>query len=108
MGVKERVMLGFGKERDFIVINLIGTEADDGRVYVNSPDLEGFHFILEPGEDPMPAMEPTLKEFMNLYIEAEISTLSLAPNPKQYKQKMMNIPSGIMGIWEHTVVAEVA
>ena len=94
--------------KTFLRIELFGKQAEDGRIYVNSPDLEGFHFILEPDEDPFEVMLPTLSEFMRLYIEAEVRSFAPAPTPKQYRQQQMNIPATMFASRDYSMVAEVA
>ena len=96
------------RNKTYIKIDLIGVEADDGRIYVESPDLEGFHFILEPDEEPLEAMEETLLEFMKIYLKAEIANIMPAESPRQFRRKQMNIPMHHIRSSGYTVLAEMA
>ena len=55
-----------------IMIHLEGERAENGRIYITSPDLRGFYFVLEEGEDPIEAMMPTLKIFIPVYLKAAV------------------------------------
>ena len=72
-------------------VDLHGEEADDGRILVRSPDLEGFYFVVKPGEDPMTAMEPTLVEFMRIYLRAKVRRIRRAETPRQFRHKALGI-----------------
>ena len=72
-----------------ITIRLEGEETEDGRMYVTSPDLRGFHYIVEPDEDPVEAIEPTLKEFIHLYLQIEVQGLSPAIAPAIIRRRNM-------------------
>lgn len=71
----------------FLTFNLVGHETEDGRTLVRSDDLTGFHFVIQPDEDPMEAMIPTLKTFMIQYIRADIKELAVADTPRHYVRK---------------------
>ena len=75
-----------------ITIRLRGQDTEDGRTYVTSPDLRGFHFVLEPNEDPLEAMEPTLRVFVERYLETEITELTPAMTPRDYRARQFEIP----------------
>lgn len=75
----------------FLRIELHGEEADDGRILVRSPDLEGFYFVVEPGEDPLDAMKPTLMEFVHVYLKAEVRRIQRAETPRQFRHKALGI-----------------
>ena len=87
-------------------IELHGEEADDGRILVRSPDLEGFYFVVEPGEDPMSAMEPTLMEFMSIYLKAEVRRIQRAETPRQFRHKALGVMRSAPR--DYSVFAEVA
>ena len=87
-------------------IELHGEEADDGRILVNSPDLEGFHFVVNPGEDPFSAMKPTLLEFVRLYLKAEVRGIERAQTPRQFRHKALGILRSAPR--DYSVFAEVA
>lgn len=92
--------------RNFLKIELRGDEADDGRILFKSPDLDGFYFIVNAGEDPIAAMEPTLMEFIGLYLKAEIRKIEPTQTPRQFRRRMLDIlprPSR-----DYSVIAEVA
>ena len=104
---------------ELVVINpditsrLNAQETDDGRLYVTSPDLKGFHFVLNPDEDPMEAMLPSLEEMLRILLKAERVTLRPAYTPRGYRvrQKFMRA-SVAEAPWKsmlpETVVAAVA
>ena len=94
--------------KSFLRIELHGMEAEDGRIYVNSPDIEGFHFILDPEDDPLEAMRETLTEFTQLYLKAEVRSFSPAPTPKQYLREALDIPRTMLSSRDYSVVAELA
>lgn len=91
----------------FLRIVLHGEEADDGRILVTSPDLEGFYFVVEPGEDPLEAMEPTLMEFIHIYLKAEVRRIQRAVTPRQFRHQAA---LGVMrrSPRDYSVFAEVA
>ena len=68
-------------------IELHGEEADDGRTLVRSPDLEGFYFVVPPGEDPVTTMKPTLMEFVRIYLKAEVRKIERAHRPKTCRKR---------------------
>ena len=90
-----------------ITIRLIGESADDGRIYVNSPDLRGFHFVLEAEEDPYDTMKPTLEEFIRLYFKAELRALRPALTPRQFHETRLSIPSTGRA-FDYNMIAEMA
>lgn len=49
--------------RKIIMNRLEGRTTNDERIYVTSPDLKGFTYLLEKDEDPVEAMSPVLKSF---------------------------------------------
>lgn len=69
-----------------ITIKLCGHEMDDGRTYIDSPDLKGFHYILEEGEE-IEAIEPDILAFLTAYLKAEIATIRRAETPKTFLQR---------------------
>ena len=87
-------------------IELRGDEADDGRILVRSPDLEGFYFVVQPGEDPMTAMKPTLTEFMRIYLKAEVRRIERAQTPRQFRHNALGIVRSPPR--DYSVFAEVA
>ena len=87
-------------------IELRGDESEDGRILFKSPDLEGFYFVVNPDEDPIEAMKPTLMKFLSLYLKAEVKEIASAQTPRQYRRRMLDImprPSR-----DYSVFAEVA
>ena len=87
-------------------IELHGEEADDGRILFKSPDLEGFYFVVNPDEDPCAVMEPTLMQFLHLYLNAEIRKIQPAQTPRQFRREKLGISSGPSR--DYSVFAEVA
>jgi len=85
-------------------------ETEDGRIYVTSPDIKGFHFILEPDDDPMDAMLPTLEEMLRIILKADKVELRPAYSPARYRaQKFLESSISNWGrSLPETVVAAVA
>lgn len=73
---------------ELITIELHGHEMDDGRTYIDSPDLKGFHYILEADEG-IEAIEPEFTVFLKAYLKAEVRKLTPARTPKAYLQRQM-------------------
>ena len=94
------------RPRAILKIELCGEEADDGRILIKSPDLEGFYFMVNPDEDPWTAMKPTLLEFMRLYLKAEVGEVECAQTPRQYRRQMLGVISRPSR--DYSVFAEVA
>ena len=90
-----------------ITFRLRGKSTEDGRTYVTSPDLKGFHFVLEPEEDPLGTMEPTLRVFVERYLEAKIKELLPAMTPRDYRARQFEIPRQNHK-FPHTLIAAVA
>ena len=71
-------------------ITLIGHEREGGYIYLNSPDLPGFTFMLNPGEDKsIRTLINAIEEPLSAYLEAHEN----AQVPKKrgpYKQKISN------------------
>ena len=93
--------------KETITIRLHGKPTDDGRTYVTSPDLRGFYFVLETDEDPITAMEPTLKIFMSRYLKAEIMRLLPAMNLSDYRARKFGLLGPNHG-FPRTLIAAVA
>ncbi|MCY4222832.1 MAG: hypothetical protein OXC25_01535 [Thiotrichales bacterium] len=72
-------------------VELHSRESEDGRILINSPDLKGFYFVVSAGEDPMTAMKPTLMEFMQIYLKAEIRRIERAHTPRQFRRNALGI-----------------
>lgn len=90
-----------------IAIRLQGEATDDGRTYVTSPDLRGFHFLLEPEDDPVETMKPALTTLLSLCVRAEIRDLRPAVTPGDYRARK----SGVFGparALSETLIAAVA
>ena len=60
---------------EFITVRLLGTPMDDGRMYVKSEDLPGFHFVLEEDEidDPGDVLMPALSMFLDAMLSPSVS-----------------------------------
>ena len=89
-------------------IELHGEEADDGRILFRSPDLEGFYFVANPDEDPCAAMEPTLIQFLSLYLNAEVRKIQPAQTPRQFRRERLGILPAPTPSRDYAVFAEVA
>ena len=74
-----------------LMIELHGEEAEDGRILVRSPDLEGFYFAVPPGEDPVSTMKWTLMEFVRIYLKAEVHGIKRAQTPRQFRHNALGI-----------------
>lgn len=94
------------KTKAILKIELHGEEADDGRILVRSPDLEGFYFVVQPGEDPVTAMKPTLIEFVGIYLKAEVRKVERAQTPRQFRRNSLGVLPGPPR--NYSVFAEVA
>ena len=89
-----------------LIIELHGEEAEDGRILVKSPDLEGFYFVVPPGQDPVSTMRLTLMEFVRIYLKAEVRGIERAQTPRQFRRNALGIlPSPAR---DFAVFAEVA
>ena len=89
-------------------IELHGEEADDGRILVRSPDLKGFYFVVNAGEDPLSAMKPTLMKFIYYYLNAEVHRIQRAETPQQFLSKAAGLVPDSSPPRAYSVVAEVA
>ena len=87
-------------------IELHGEDAEDGRILVRSPDLEGFYFVVPPGEDPVSTMKPTLMEFVQIYLKAEVRRIESAQTPRQFRHNALGVMRGPSR--DFSVFAEVA
>lgn len=63
----------FGGELISIKITLIGQEREGGYIYLTSPELKGFSFMLEPGEDDLKAIIAAMDEPLHAYLEAKLA-----------------------------------
>ena len=77
MSMIERFLGWFGIRK--IAITLIGHEREGGYTYINSPQLPGFTFMLEPGEDEsfrtfIGAIEEPLTAYLDAHFRAEART----------------------------------
>lgn len=76
---------------DQIAIRMNFQEMPDGRTYVTSPDLMGFHAVIEPEEDFMEAMDGTLRAFIAQYLGTETVTLRGTQAPVSYRASRVGI-----------------
>ena len=74
-----------------ITISLSGQPMESGRIYVTSPDLRGFHFILEPDDDPIPTMIPALETFIPLYLKAGLIDLKPTLSTREYRASKLEV-----------------
>ena len=86
-----------------IQIRLKGTPTDDGRLYVTSPDLKGFHFLLEKDEEPFSAMKPALVHCLSHLLEAKLKELSPLVSMRDYRDQKPRLH-----FFPKTIMAEVA
>jgi len=73
---------------------------------VTSPDLKGFYFVVQPGEDPVQVMTPTLMDFMDIYLNAKVRRIERAETPRQYRHKSLGLIQDSRH--NYSLVAEVA
>lgn len=66
-----------------ITIEIQGHEMEDGRIYLDSPDLKGFHYVLEEGQD-ISEITDDLMLFVTHYLKAEIRKLIPAETTRDY------------------------
>jgi hypothetical protein len=92
---------------DEITIHLKGEILEDGRIYVTSPDLKGFHFLLEKDEDPFSTMRPTLEIFLKLMLKAELKEVKALPGMRDYKAQRLNIQDAFP-FFPNTILAAMA
>ena len=86
-----------------IQIRLKGRPTDDGRMYVTSPDLKGFHFLLENDEEPFSAMKPALVHCLSHLLEAELKELSPLVSMRDYRDQKPRLHH----FFPKTIMAEV-
>ena len=66
-----------------IRINLIGHRRDGGYTYITSPDLPGFTFLLEPGEEKsLSTLINALEEPLSVYLVAHFKARHKADGMK--------------------------
>ncbi len=97
--------------RNILRIELLGNEFEDGRILFKSPDLEGFYFVVNAGEDPFTVMKEPLMQFIALYLNAEGRVRKIEPlqTPREYRQKMLGMFDIMSRPYrDYSVVAEVA
>lgn len=64
-----------------IKIMLIGHEREGGYIYITSPDLPGFTFMLEPGEEKnIRTFIDAIHDPLTAYVEAHFKATSSADN----------------------------
>ena len=77
MSMIERLLAHFGIRK--IAITLMLDEREGGYTYITSPQLPGFTFMLEPGEDEnirtfIDAIDEPLMAYLPAHFEAELRT----------------------------------
>ena len=63
-----------------IAIRITFEEMADGRTYVTSPDLTGFHAVIDAEQDPMDALREPMRSFLSHYLDTEIAEIVLLWN----------------------------
>ena len=66
-----------------IAIRMTFEDMGDGRTYVTSPDLRGFHAVIDGDDDPTQALQEPLRLFLSHYLDTDIAVLVLAPLKRQ-------------------------
>ena len=74
-----------------IAVRLTFEEMADGRTYVTSPDLTGFHAMIDPGQKPMDALRDPLRFFLSHYLDTEIADIDSAIEPVSYRANKVGI-----------------
>lgn len=80
MSMIERLLARFGIRK--ITITFIGHEREGGYTYITSPQLPGFTFMLEPGENEnirtfIDAIDEPLMAYLPAYFKAELRASSI-------------------------------
>ena len=76
-----------------IIISFNFDAREDGRTYVSSPDLTGFHFILEEEEEPLETMKKTLKIHLKYALGIDMLDIRYTPSVNEYRAQKMEISS---------------
>ena len=92
---------------DPIIIRLDSQPTNDGRIYVTSPDLPGFSFVLETGEDPFEAMVPTIWFFASRALDTDLAQVRPGLGVAEYQARKHDNPDLGRG-FPHTLVSAVA
>ena len=71
-------------DHNIIMIRLDGFFTDDDRIYVTSPDLKGFAYLLNKDEDPVEAMSPVLKIFVECQLGRDLEDFRVPLTPASY------------------------
>ena len=79
-------------EKHEIIISFNFDAREDGRTYVYSPDLTGFHFLLEENEEPLEAMKDTLKIHLKHTLGIDMLDIRYTPSVHEYRARKMEIP----------------
>lgn len=82
-------------DHNIIMIRLEGCETDDDLIYVTSPDLRGFTYLLKKDEDPVEALSPVLKIFVECQLEKNLEDFLIPLTPDSYlkgRDKSSHIP----------------
>ena len=75
-----------------IAIRISFEEMADGRTYVTSPDLGGFHVVIDAEDDPIASLREPLRLFLSHYLDAEIADIGAAMEPVSYRAHKVGIP----------------
>ncbi len=75
-----------------IAVRIAFEELADGRIYVTSPDLTGFHAVIDSDEAPVDALREPLRVFLSHYLDAEIADIGAAMGPVSYRAHKVGIP----------------
>ncbi len=75
-----------------IAIRMTFEDIGDGRTYVTSPDLRGFHAVIESDDDPTQALQEPLRLFLSHYLDADIAGIGVAETPVSHRARAVGIP----------------
>ncbi|MCY4547167.1 MAG: hypothetical protein OXC28_02260 [Defluviicoccus sp.] len=76
-----------------VAIHLEFQEMGDGRFYVTSPDLEGFHYIVDAEDNSVDEIGSVLKVLIGEYLDTEIAALRPAFTPKDHLIGRLGLPA---------------
>lgn len=75
-----------------IAVRLEFKDIADRRTYVRSPDLPGFHAVIEADEEPIEALREPLRLFLSRYLAVDIFEIEAALAPAGYRAQSVGVP----------------
>lgn len=74
-----------------IAVRISFDDIGDGRTYVTSPDLHGFHVVVQSDEDLTQAVVEPLRAFLRQYLGADIAGIGAADAPVGYRARSVGL-----------------